>query len=136
MADPENQTAEVWGIPQEPHFHNPSVAREFLEHIRWPAAAAICPFCQHDERVYRCASEKYRCGNSLCRRDFSVTIGTVMERSHIPLHKWMRAFWLFSVRKSPPSNHRLGRILGITYKSAWHISHRLQEVTEACLGTE
>ena len=67
----------------------------------------------------------YKCKD--CRKPFSVTVGTVMERSHIPLHKWLLAFRLMASSKKGVSAHQLHRTLGITYKSAWFLFHRIRE---------
>jgi hypothetical protein len=69
----------------------------------------------------------YRCAEPECRKDFTVTTGTVMERSRIPLHKWMMAFYLMNASKKGVSAHQLHRSLGITYQSAWFMAHRIRE---------
>ena len=69
----------------------------------------------------------YRCGEPECRKDFTVTTKTVMESSHIALHKWMQGFYLMAVSKKGVSAHQLHRILGITYKAAWFMAHRIRE---------
>jgi hypothetical protein len=67
----------------------------------------------------------YHCGD--CRQKFTVRVGTVMERSHIPLHKWALAFRLMASSKKGMSAHQVGRSLGITYKTAWFMCHRIRE---------
>ena len=62
-----------------------------------------------------------------CRKQFSVTVGTLFERSKIPLHKWLMATYLLSSSKKGISTHQLHRMLGITYKSAWFMTHRIRE---------
>lgn len=113
------------------HFQDAESAREYLEKVRWPDGP-VCPHCGESERIYEATGKKaragrYRCGNKECRKDFTVTVGTLFERSHIPLHKWLQAaYWLCSSKKGI-SSHQLHRMLGITYKSAWFMTHRIRE---------
>jgi len=110
-----------------PHFQNAEEARKYLEALRWPEGP-ICPHCGTVNNSYQTKREgKYRCGSKECRKDFSVTVGTVYERSHIPLHKWLLASYLLCSSKKGISSHQLHRILGVTYKSAWFIAHRIRE---------
>jgi hypothetical protein len=67
----------------------------------------------------------YKCRD--CEKPFSVTVGTVLERSHIPLHKWLYAVHLLTASKKGHSSHQLHRVLGVTYKTAWFMSHRIRE---------
>lgn len=69
----------------------------------------------------------YRCAEKGCRKDFTVTTGTVMERSNIGLHKWLMAFYLMSSSKKGVSAHQLHRSLGLDYKYAWFMAHRIRE---------
>ena len=105
-------------------------ARAFLEKLRWPKGA-ICPRCQSDSVHKIAANPKkkiraglYFCGG--CRKEFTVTVGTIMESSHIPLGKWIAAMFLMCASKKAISSHQLHRMLGITYKSAWFMSHRIR----------
>jgi transposase-like protein len=113
----------------DPIFHNEDKARAHLELIRWPDGP-FCPHCGETQDVTRLEGKKHRAGllqcNS-CRGHFSVTVGTVMERSHIALHKWVLAFHLMNASKKGISAHQLHRMLGITYKSAWFMEHRIRE---------
>lgn len=109
------------------HFHDEAAARKFLEAIRWPEGP-VCPHCGSIDEAY--STKKvgvYRCGAKECRKDFSVTVGTLFERSHIPLHKWLLAAHLLSSSKKGMSAHQLHRTLGVTYKSAWFLAHRIRE---------
>ena len=97
----------------------------------WPKGI-VCSHCGDTGRAYRAANTeshrgRYRCANPACRKDFSVTTGTVMERSHVPLHKWLTAAYLMSSSKKGVSAHQLHRTLGVTYKTAWFLAHRLRE---------
>jgi transposase-like protein len=108
------------------------VAREFIEHLRWPNGA-ICPRCEAT-KVYKIAAnpEKkirkglYRCAT--CKKQFTVTVGTIFEDSHIPLNKWIHAIQLLTSAKKGVSAHQIHRTLGIRYPSAWHLMHRIRHV--------
>jgi len=114
-----------------PMFHDNDKAREHLEAIRWPNGP-VCPHCGNSdqEKIKRLEGKSHRPGLfqcNECREHFTVTVGTVMERSHIPLHKWVLAFHLMNASKKGMSAHQLHRMLGITYKSAWFLAHRVRE---------
>jgi transposase-like protein len=115
-----------------PHFHNPSESRKYLEALRWPDGP-ICPFCGEIGRAYATKKEGvYRCASRECRKDFSVTIGTIFERSHISLDRWLLAFRLMAGSKKGMSANQLHRQLGVTHKTAWFMAHRIREaMTEA-----
>lgn len=111
-----------------PIFHDDDKAREWLEHSRWGASPA-CAHCG-SVNVNRLQGLAHRAGLLTCRdcnKQFSVTVGTVMERSHIPLPKWVLAFHLLSASKKGMSSLQLSRMLDIGYKSAWFMSHRIRE---------
>jgi transposase-like protein len=113
-----------------PQFTNEDAAREALEAVRWPYGP-VCPHCGSvDEQVTKMEGDAHRKGLyncKGCRKQFSVTVGTVYERSHIPLHKWLLATHLMAAGKKGTSAHQLHRMLGITYKSAWFMAHRIRE---------
>lgn len=110
------------------HFHDEEAARKYLEGIRWPNGP-VCPFCGGAEKNAAYGPSMgagwYQCGD--CRGKFTVRVGTVYERSHIPLHKWVHATYLLNASKKGMSAHQLHRMLGITYKSAWFMAHRIRE---------
>ncbi len=110
-------------------FQNENKAREWLESQRWPDGP-YCPHCGEAENIRRLAGVSHRPGlfqcNS-CRDTFTVTVGTVFERSHVPLTKWLYACHLMSSSKKGISAHQLHRILKVTYKTAWFMAHRLRE---------
>jgi transposase-like protein len=110
----------------EPHFQNDEAARALIESIRWPSGA-FCPACGSLEPYKTKKAGVWRCKAAGCRRDFTVTTGTVMESSHVALHKWMCAFYLLSSSKKGFSAHQLHRALGVTYKTAWFLHHRVME---------
>lgn len=114
-----------------PHFQSPEAAREYLEALRW-GSERVCPHCGTVNASF--ATKKpgvYRCQSNECRKDFSVTTKSVMESSHIKLNIWLQAFYLMSSSKKGVSSHQLHRALGITYKSAWFLTHRIREAMRA-----
>ena len=105
-------------------------AREYLESLLWPTGA-ICPHCSATgDDVYKMSGESCRDGLYRCRaceKQFTVTIGTIFEDSHIPLRKWVRAFHLMCSSKKGISALQLQRNLGLgSYRTAWHMSHRIR----------
>jgi transposase-like protein len=111
----------------EDRFHNEDAARAFLEAALWPDGP-VCPHCGVINHAY--PSKRvgvYRCAEAECRQDFTVTMKTVMERSHIKLHKWLQAFHLMCSSKKGISAHQLHRTLDIGYKAAWFMCHRIRE---------
>src|SRR6267143_6249877 len=106
-------------------------AREMLERLRWPGGA-ICPKCGvqgESYRMSRMAGSTTRKGLwkcRACRGQFTVTVGTIFEDSHIPLSKWVIAIHLLCASKKGMSAHQLHRMLGLTYKSAWFMAHRIR----------
>lgn len=115
-----------------PYFNDPDEARKHLESLRWPNGAA-CPHCGGVERVYSVkpdAKKKireglYHCND--CNKQFTVTVGTVFERSKVGLHKWLMACYLMCSSKKGFSSKQLERTLGVTYKTAWFMTHRIRE---------
>ena len=113
----------------EPWFNDAEAAREHLEAIRWPNGP-ICPHCGGVEKIHKVTGTKHRAGLYACRDcngHFTVTVGTLFERSHIPLHKWFQAVYFLCSSKKGMSAHQLHRTLGVTYKTAWFMFHRIRE---------
>ena len=112
-----------------PIFTDAEKAREHLEAINWPQGP-FCPHCGEAENVHRLQGKSTRPGliqcNS-CLKNFTVTVGTVFERSKIALNKWMLATYLLSSSKKGMSAHQIHRMLGVTYKTAWFMCHRIRE---------
>jgi transposase-like protein len=110
------------------HFHDDAAARTLIESIRWPDGP-VCSHCGSINRAYAVTGRAglYRCAEKECRKDFTCTTGTVMERSKIPLHKWMMGFYLMNASKKGVSAHQLHRALGVTYQTAWFMCHRIRE---------
>jgi transposase-like protein len=110
-----------------PYFRDDAAARAYLEQLRWPAGT-VCPKCGVIGHAYKTPTAgRYRCAEKECRKDFTVTVNTPMERSHIALHKWLQAFHLMASSKKGVSAHQLHRTLEITYRSAWFMAHRIRE---------
>lgn len=105
-------------------FRTENSARKYLESRLWPQGAT-CPFCAFKERITARKDGFYRCNS--CRQDFTVRTGTVMERSHVPLRKWIYAMYLVGNSTERISSTRLADELGITQKSAWSILQKLNE---------
>ncbi len=112
----------------DPKFHDEDKAREWLEATRWPDGPS-CPHCG-SLNVSRMGGTSGRPGLfhcPSCRGQFTVRTGQVMERSHIPLAKWVLAYHLMASSKKGISAHQLHRTLGIAYNSAWFMAHRIRE---------
>jgi len=105
-------------------FPNAEAARLYIEARRWPNGA-ICPHCQSGERITTRKGGFYRC--NACKEDFTVRTGTIFERSHIPLHKWILAMYLLLTARKGISSLQLGKELGIRQASAWYMLHRIRE---------
>jgi transposase-like protein len=122
-----------------PIFQDADKAREYLEAQRWPTGP-VCPHCGSvDENVVKLAGKSTRPGLYACkgcRGHFSVTVGTVYERSHIPLNKWLMAAFLMASSKKGISAHQGHRMLGITYKSAWFMCHRIRHALDQGMETK
>ena len=110
-------------------FKNENAARKHLEAIRWPDGP-ICPHCGSIDNAHRIKGKSARPGLWFCadcRKQFTVTVGTLFERSKVPLHKWLLANHLICASKKGMSAHQLHRMLGVTYKTAWFMAHRIRE---------
>lgn len=117
------------------HFANEDKAREYMEYLRWGNAGPACPHCGGANPYTltpKAGSSRpgrkglYKCSITQCRKQFTVTVGTVFEASHIPLNKWLQAIYLIGASKKGISAHQLHRMLGVTYRSAWFMAHRLR----------
>ncbi len=116
-------------ILSEPHFHNEAAARVRLEEIVWPNGP-VCPRCKETIRISVVGGKAARPGLRWCApcdRQFTVTVGTLFERSKVPLHKWFQAAHLLASSKKGISAHQLHRTLQVQYKTAWFMEHRLRE---------
>lgn len=112
-----------------PIFATEEAARAHLEAIRWPDGP-VCPHCGGVDNSAKLEGKStrpglYKCRD--CRKPFSVTVGTVFERSHVPLNKWLFAAHLMCASKKGVSAHQLHRMLGVNYRTAWFMAHRIRE---------
>ena len=120
----------------EPRYSDPEAAREYLEFVRWPQGPE-CPHCGAVDRISKLNGKAHRpgvydCGH--CRDQFTVTVGTVFERSKIGLDKWLLAASLMAASKKGISSKQVERMLGVTYKTAWFMTHRLREAMKPEAG--
>jgi len=117
-------------------FPDSGKAREYLEGLRWPDGP-VCPHCENSQgaKIWKITASKekkireglHHCG--CCDRHFTVTIGTIFEDSHIPLHKWLVAWYLFATAKKGISALQMQRTLGLgSYRTAWFMMHRIRHV--------
>ena len=111
-----------------PRFTDENAAREHLESLQWPDG----PFCPHcgSFNATRLKGGHHRAGLiqcNDCRLQYTVTVGTVFERSKVPLNKWLLANHLLCASKKGVSGHQIARMLGVTYKTAWFMMHRIRE---------
>jgi transposase-like protein len=126
-----------------PTFQDPDKAREWLESELWPDGP-VCPHCGTLNENTKVGGKTGRPGLYMCnacRSQFTVTVGTLMERSKIPLNKWLFATYLLMASKKGMSTHQLSRMLGVSLKSTWFLMHRIREAlpevkTAAPLGGE
>jgi transposase-like protein len=112
-----------------PRFHGEEAAYAWIEERLWPDGP-VCPRCKERERVGKLAGKSTRFGVHKCyrcRKPFRVTVGTIFEASHIPLHIWLQAITLLSSSKKGIGSNQLHRTLGIGLKAAWFLSHRVRE---------
>jgi transposase-like protein len=112
-----------------PIFTDADAARAHFESIRWPDGA-YCPFCGQTDSVKVLGGTSmgpgwYHCKD--CRKKFTAAVGTIYERSHIPMTKWLLATHLMCASKKGVSAHQLHRMLGLPYKTAWFMAHRIRE---------
>ncbi len=119
-----------------PHFHDEAKAIEFVEARVWPNGP-VCPHCGGTTRLGRLGGQSTRIGTLKCyecRKPFTVKIDTIFEDSHIPMHLWLQAIFLIASSKKGISSNQLHRTLGITLKSAWHMSHRIRLAMDVQVG--
>src|SRR5579862_8082281 len=112
-----------------PIFQDETKAREWLETRVWPKGR-VCPHCGVIDQSTLMQGKSHRPGLyqcNACRKPFSVTVGTLYERSHVPLHKWLAATYLMMASKKGMSALQISRMIGVTYKTAWFMCHRIRE---------
>ncbi len=111
------------------YFQDEVAAYEMLERIVWPNGS-VCPHCGETKRASKLQGKATRPGLYkcyACRKQFRVTVGTVFEFSHIKLHQWLQAAYLMCASKKGISSNQMARMLGVTVKTGWFVTHRLRE---------
>ena len=119
------------------HFHDEEAAFAYLESKVWPNGP-VCPHCGGVDRISKMKGKSTRVGVYKCyqcRKPFRVTVGTVFEASHVPVRLWLQAVHLLASSKKGISSNQLHRVLGVTLKTAWFMSHRIREAMKV-LGME
>lgn len=118
---------------RSPIYHDEAKAREHLESLLWPQGP-VCPRCGvMGDRITKLAGKSTRPGVHKCkdcRKPFTVTVGTIFERSHVPLTKWLMAAQLMASSKKGFSAKQLERMIGTNYETAWFLFHRLRECAD------
>lgn len=110
----------------KPQFQDADKAREYLEELRW-GGNPVCPHCKSEGAYAISGGRKglYKCKS--CRKQFTVTVGTVFENSRVPLNKWLMSVYMMASSKKGVSTKQIERMLGVTYKTAWFMTHRIRE---------
>jgi transposase-like protein len=119
-----------------PHLHDEAAAFKFVEDRVWPNGPR-CPKCGEQERAGKLKGKSTRMGVYkcyACRKPFTVRVGTIFEDSHIEMRLWLQAIFLIASPKKGISSNQLARVLGITVKSAWHLSHRIRLAMDQQFG--
>lgn len=117
----------------QPHFQDADKARKYLEKQVWPNGP-VCPHCGSVAKPFALSGKSarpglYKCRD--CREPFTVTVGTIFERSKIGLHVWLQVVYLMSASKKGISAKQVERMTGVTYKTAWFMCHRIREAMTA-----
>lgn len=123
-------------VLNQPQFQDPEKAREYLEALRWPNGP-VCPHCGLRDDHYKLEGKAHRHGLwkcKGCREQFTVTVGTLFADSKVPLNKWLQACYLMASSKKGISSKQLERMLGVSYKTAWFMSHRIREAMASGSG--
>ena len=115
------------------HLQNEDAAYAWVEAHVWPNGP-VCPHCGETKRINKMQGKATRKGLHkcyACRKQFNVKVGTIFEKSHVPMHLWLQAFYLICGSKKGISSNQLHRTLGVTLKTAWFMGHRIREALRA-----
>jgi transposase-like protein len=124
------------GALSAPHFHNEEAAYAYVEARIWPEGP-VCPHCGGVERISKMQGKSTRVGAYKCyqcRKPFTVKVGTVFEDSKVAMNIWLQAMYLIAGSKKGISSNQLHRTLGVTFKTAWFMSHRIREAMHSTNG--
>lgn len=110
-------------------FRSEDKCRQYMEDLRWPDGVR-CPRCGNDSVSHIEKRRQWECNEESCRYQFSVTAGTVFHDSHLPLWKWFLAIYLIGESRKGISAKQLQRTLGVSYKTAWYLGHRVRSAME------
>jgi transposase-like protein len=105
------------------------LCRAYMEQMRW-GSEPFCPHCSSTKPYKLKNGKSYRCSNRKCKKDFTVTVGTIFENSKIPLSTWLAAIFVLTGHKKGISSHQLARDLGVTQKTAWFLNHRIRLIMD------
>jgi transposase-like protein len=117
------------------YFSDPDRCLDYLTHVRWPDGVVVCPTCGGTDTPFQPSRKLWKCKNNHARRQFSIKVGTIMEDSALGLEKWLPAMWLIGNDKNGIGSYELGRALGVTQKSSWHMLHRIRLAMQDDSGT-
>ena len=111
------------------YYTNEPRCVEFLSQMKWKDTGGIrcCPRCGSTNIVGLRTRPLFQCRETKCRKQFSIKVGTIMEKSPLPITKWVPAIWLIVNNKNGISSHELGRAIGVTQHTAWFMLHRIRE---------
>ena len=115
------------------HFHDEQAAYDWVEAEVWPNGP-VCPHCASTDRISKMGGKSTRIGLYkcyACRQPFNVKVGTIFEKSHVPMRIWLQAFHLMASSKKGVSANQLHRTLKLSLKSAWFVGHRIREAMRA-----
>lgn len=110
--------------------------RKYVAEQRWGKDRVVCPYCNNERAYVIEGGKRYKCASRTCYKKFSVTVGTIMEDSNIPLLKWLTAIYLVSAHKKGISSYQLSKDIGITQKHSWFMLHRIREMFRMKVNTK
>jgi len=113
------------------YFTDPDNCLNYIVARRWPDGVVTCPTCGSSEVRFLATRRLWECKNKHPRKQFSIKVGTIFEDSPLGLEKWLAAMWMLVNCKNGISSYEVGRDLGISQKSAWHLNHRIRRALQA-----
>jgi transposase-like protein len=113
------------------YFADDAVCINLVAKMRWADGIAVCTNCGNNETSFLATRNVWKCRNKVCKKQFSVKVGTIFEASPIGLDKWLLAVWLISSAKNGISSYEIHRAIGVTQKTAWFMLHRIRVAMES-----